>query len=36
MSGEWGVTIAPEQAVIRHLQIHYDKPERYSSFAQGQ
>lgn len=25
--------IAPEQAVIRHLQIHYDKPERFSSFA---
>jgi DNA-binding GntR family transcriptional regulator len=25
--------IEPEEAVIRHLRMHYDDPERYSSFA---
>jgi DNA-binding GntR family transcriptional regulator len=27
--------IAPEEAVIRHLRIHYENPERFSSFAEA-
>ena len=25
--------LTPEEAVIRHLRMHYDNPERYSSYA---
>ena len=27
--------VAPEQAVINHLRVHYDQPEKFSSYAEG-